>query len=176
MINQEVQYKSWVICLQTLLCLSMYPLRTQVLQKKKEVLFCRNFFIWTHKIHIQSNVRFLSKFIRTLLNNYKEIKKNETLKMILILFWLIGLPTLLWWRSVSWCWPQSVMPSSKWWWRLAVQILSPQISLRQNTVTPWSYSRPYSSSPTPGPRSWHGLWDWGSDNNYWTRYCNKNLK
>lgn len=76
MINQEVQYKSWVICLQTLLCLSMYPLHTQVLQKKKEVLFCRNFFIWTHKIDIQSNVRFLSKFIRTQLNNYKAIKRN----------------------------------------------------------------------------------------------------
>lgn len=98
----------------------------------------------------------------------------QSLKMILILFWLIGLPTLLWWRSVSWCWPQSVMPSSKWWWKLAVRILSLQISLRRNTVTPWSYSRPCSSSPTQGQRSWHEPWDWGLDNSYWTRYFNGN--
>lgn len=28
--------------------------------------------------------------------------------------------------------------------------------------------------PTLGQRSWHELWDWGSDNSYWTRYFNEN--
>lgn len=124
--------------------------------------------IWTtRKLSLQSlkmELIFFDKIILSL----------QSLKMILILFWLIGLPTLLWWRSVSWCWPQSVMPSSKWWWKLAVQILSLQISLRRNTVTPWSYSRPCSSSPTLGQRSWHEPWDWGLDNSYWTRYFNGN--